>query len=524
MERIEKADVTIGTSIMEAFTRMPVETEQIIREFIDNSTSSYLDNEDALNKVVESQKCIVQIEWDDSQIVIIDNANGMVEEEFLRALKPNAKAKQYSEKSRSKYGLGLKYAALNLGSWYSIETTALNAKELYYAEIDLDELRKDVDTVTYKIKEASQNKHYTKITIRNLVRTLSDIPKKRVRETKEEKLRTALSKIYQNDIVGGKLVIYLNGTKIVYLEPELLQKKDGGDYFATFDDVFEFAGKEYAYHGWIAILKKASVSDAGFVLVQKERAIELNYRPEELFGKSNDFRYQRVIGEISLDGDNWVVTFTKNAIKWDDFGLEDTFIQSLKDNYSIADIFKYAKDYRKSKDNITPESLVKWEKGLSKEFSSQGESKPVPHSNDPDEKAHNNLTNSKSFEGTVDEIPSLTKPSAIPDSISIPIFYAGTDYEFEIIPENNSQVDVPWLNLQVKSAENNKYRLILNARCAFFDDYKEEKSKKLITRMAIAVALAQLGSKKRGLSTTDSQKFVEELNAILTSINKGDSK
>ena len=78
--------------------------------------------------------------------------------------------------------------------------------------------------------------------------------------------------------------------------------------------------------------------------------------------------------------------------------------------------------------------------------------------------------------------------------------------------------------MQAKSAENNKYRLILNARCAFFDEYKEEKSKKLITRMAIAVALAQLGSKKRGLSTTDSQKFVEELNAILTNINKGDSK
>ncbi len=528
MQTKGKANIKIGTGIMEAFTRMPVETEQLLREFIDNSTTSYYDHMVELNKVVTQQKCIVNIEWDDSRIVIEDNSFGMNLEEFYRALRPNAKAESYSEDARGKYGLGLKYAALNLGNHYTIDTTAFGSDKRYYAEIDLDVLKTDIEELEYTISDVLASKHYTKITITKLARTLKEIPKKgtkRNTKSKEELLREAISQIYQFDITQGKLDVFLNGKKIVYNEPEFLQKKDGGEFFSTFDDTFDFGGKEYAYHGWIAILKKGDVTNAGFMLVQKERAIQLNYRPEDLFGKSNDFRYQRVVGEISLDGDNWVVTFTKNAVKWDDFGLEDTFIQSLKDNSEITSIFDYAKSYRKSSENVTKDNVKKWQKDIEKSFQSKNNSAEVKNEDNPTTKDQplNDDTPNKTLKETK-EVSTVKTPEdkTSDEPVCIPISYAGIDYEFEITPSADTLPETPWIKTQEKDAQNNKYRIEINVRSPFFEEYRDQKSKKLITKMALCVALAQLASKKSGLSIADSQKYVEELNAILASTGKGD--
>lgn len=512
MSKKKKADITVGTGIMEAFTRMPVETEQLLREFIDNSTTSYYDHRTELDKVVDSHKCIVTIDWDDSQIVIEDNANGMSEEEFLRALKPNARAEHYSQGSRGQYGLGLKYAALNLGSWYSIETTAYGSNELYYAEIDLDELRKNIETVDYSVNESPKEKHYTKITIKLLDRTIKDPPKKRApKETKEEKLRTALSYIYRNDITNCDLDIYMNNKKIVYIEPEYKQKENGGDWFTTFDCEFEFSGKTYSFSGWAAILAKASVSNAGFMLLQKGRAIQLNYRPEDLFGKSNDFRYQRVIGEISLDGDSWVVTFQKNAVKWDDYGLEDMFIQSLKDNSSLTELFKYAKDHRKKTENITPKQVEKFQLDIElQNTTGKTVTQETPKS-----------TGAKQDKA---DYPVVTKPEETPVSATkeenpiIPISYGGIDYSFEVIPTEEWNKEAFWIEVKAKDADKYLYRIWINVRAKAFENYTDTKSKKLITKMALCVALAQLSSKRKGLNATDSQKFVNELNEILSAL------
>ena len=527
MQRKGKANIKIGTGIMEAFTRMPVETEQLMRELIDNSTTSYYDHAEELNKVVDQQKCIINIEWDDSRIIIEDNSYGMNEEEFFRALRPNAKAESYSLDARGKYGLGLKYAALNLGSKYTIETTAFGSDKHFYAEIDLELLKTDIEELDYTISDVLESKHFTKITITNLARTLKEVPKKgakRATKSKEDRLREAISQIYQYDITQGKLDIFLNGKKIVYLEPELLQRKDGGEFFSTFDDSFDFGGKEYTYHGWIAILKKGDVSNAGFMLVQKDRAIQLNYRPEDLFGKSNDFRYQRVIGEISLDGDSWVVTFTKNAVKWDDFGLEDTFIQSLKDNRAITDIFRFAKDYRKNKENVTTETVKKWEKDLKESFSGMTASTSIKEEEKPAIPTRSTQTESKPQrnQSTESSTPQERSEKSVEENVSIPISYSGIDYEFEIIPSVDISPETPWIKTQAKDAQSNKYRIEINVRSPFFEEYTDQKSKKLITKMALCVALAQLASKKSGLSIAESQKFVEELNSILASTGKVD--
>ena len=117
----------------------------------------------------------------------------------------------------------------------------------------------------------------------------------------------------------------------------------------------------------------------------------------------------------------------------------------------------------------------------------------------------------------IQPIPTGTLPKT---GIDIPIEYLGKKYSFEVIPTGDWEKDAPWIKINAKDAATNSYRVILNARVKAFDDYNDAKAKKLITKIAVCVALCQLSSKRRGLSTTDSQKFIDELNDILGALGK----
>ncbi len=49
------------------------------------------------------------------------------------------------------------------------------------------------------------------------------------------------------------------------------------------------------------------------------------WRPEQIFKKANSYTYQRLFGEITVEG--FGVTYTKDAIQWD--GQEDHVIDSI---------------------------------------------------------------------------------------------------------------------------------------------------------------------------------------------------
>src|SRR5882724_3902265 len=83
-------------------------------------------------------------------------------------------------------------------------------------------------------------------------------------------------------------------------------------------------------YGSAAIRERASTSEAGFALFRRGRIIEGSFdntfRPEEIFGNANSFRYQRVFGELHLEGFDAI--FTKKGFVWDD-NLEP-FLELLK--------------------------------------------------------------------------------------------------------------------------------------------------------------------------------------------------
>ncbi|GAB1395819.1 hypothetical protein MASR1M65_05960 [Saprospiraceae bacterium] len=68
------------------------------------------------------------------------------------------------------------------------------------------------------------------------------------------------------------------------------------------------------------------------------------FRPDFIFGAPNSYRYQRVFGELHLDG--FSVNFTKKGIQWDE-NLE-IFLRLLKDDISSKDfpLLQQAEQYQ----------------------------------------------------------------------------------------------------------------------------------------------------------------------------------
>ncbi len=82
--------------------------------------------------------------------------------------------------------------------------------------------------------------------------------------------------------------------------------------------------------GFVTIREEGSLAEAGLALFRRNRLIvgsaDEGYRPEGIFGQANDHRYQRVFGELHLEG--FGVSHTKDGFQWEE--LEYEFQQKLK--------------------------------------------------------------------------------------------------------------------------------------------------------------------------------------------------
>jgi hypothetical protein len=83
-------------------------------------------------------------------------------------------------------------------------------------------------------------------------------------------------------------------------------------------------------NGFAALREKGSTIDSGFALFRRNRVIQgtadQGYRPEVIFGRSNSYIYQRLFGELHLEG--FHVSHTKDGFRWDEY--EDELLAELK--------------------------------------------------------------------------------------------------------------------------------------------------------------------------------------------------
>lgn len=349
----EFVDIRVGSGAIKLFERIEIPIFNAFCEFIDNSLQSYIEHEDELRNVAQT-RCKIEISWTNDQIVIKDNAFGMDREAFGRAMKWNAPRDHYPAGSLSKYGMGLKYAAINLGTVWSIKTTELGSDIEFNGIVDSDFLyRENPERLPLTRNIVSPGQHYTVITITKLHKKFT-----------EKDLKDALAKlgsIYQYFLDKNMLSIEINNNKVTYDEPKYWLDDDGNEYYEIISNgKFNFDGKTYEYTGAIGILNTGSNSKAGLTLMQNHRGITLFYKPHEIFGTGNTFMSQRIVGTIEFQGDDWIARISKDGLLWQASGLEERFLADLKSKENIKKLIRICGDLRKrtnTKVKVTPKII-----------------------------------------------------------------------------------------------------------------------------------------------------------------------
>ncbi len=326
------------------------------------------------------------------------------------------------------------------------------------------------------------------------------------------KVKDLLSSIYREDIRSGLVKIYYNGTLLTFKEPPVYIEKTGGIEKQWKKDVaFSILhdGKELTVRGFVAIRIPGSVKEAGFTLLRRGRVIiggaDNTYRPNELFGESNSAAWQRLYGEFHMD--NWPVTQAKDGFDWHNSGLEEAFIEKLKE---------YTQDYRKKADDIRVREKIKTVDVVNNALDAFTSSKLLEDAivkissidtpqedktrDDSDQPISDNLSNDEtpidsSQSDQEIEVPDDNDEGVIIDggnAVDYSFRYRGEEYHFRIILDMEHP-NAHWL--LVEQDLNSEYLLTINMRHSFFKPLIEKKEfMPLMMKMAISMVLAEIES------------------------------
>ncbi len=336
-----------GTRILSVLRHLNYKPWFAIAEFVDNSLQSFLAYRRELEKVDgDGCKLKVSIEIDASdegRIIVRDNAASIHEQDYARAFRPAEVPPDRT--GLSEFGMGMKSAACWLAPQWLIRTSALGEPIERTIIFDIDAIvRDDVEELTVQSSQASSIAHYTEIVLQQ--------PHKLPQGRTVSKIKEHLASIYRMFIRDGILELRVDGEMLIYEEPKILvapyHKSDREPPQRWYKEIeFDF-GLGMKASGFAAIRETASTSTAGFALFRRKRLIQGSgdegYRPEYIFGKSNSFIYQRLFGELELEG--FEVSHTKDGFRWDE--NEDIFLQFLKDELKegTLPILDQAANYR----------------------------------------------------------------------------------------------------------------------------------------------------------------------------------
>lgn len=331
----QKVNIRPTVNMLSVLKFLEYETWYALAEFVDNSLASYLLHEKEI-KQIEGKKfqLEVKIEINETEniIVIRDNAAGIHAKDYVRAFR--AAEAPPDTNGLSEFGMGMKSASCWFSDEWSVRTSALGEGVEKTVRFDMNKIFEDrLEELEVTQKPCDKNHHYTIIELTKV----SKIPRKR----NLGKVRSHLASIYRDFIRRGVLRLWIDQEELTYEEPKVLVAP-------RYDDLkgksivwkldIDFPVEEgINVHGFVAIREKASTQEAGLALFRRGRVIqgsfEDGFRPEYIFGHSNSFRYQRVFGELHLEG--FDVIFTKKGIKWDN--NLDTFLKLLRDDLSHPD-------------------------------------------------------------------------------------------------------------------------------------------------------------------------------------------
>lgn len=339
---VSTVNIRPGVSVLSVLRHLNYRHWFALAEFVDNSVQSYVANESRLKP--ERLRVSIDIQTSSpARIVIRDNAGGINALNYERAFRPAAIPPDRS--GLSEFGMGMKSAACWFSPRWTVRTSALDETTERTVRFDIEKIvNDDINELSVQERAAAAETHFTEV-------ILEDLHRPPVGRTLG-KIKDHLTDIYRMFLRDGRLELSLNGEPLTYTSPTILR----APYFRTPDatpiewrkDIdFDFGGG-MRVSGFAAIRETASVSSAGFALFRRDRLIQGSadegYRPEYIFGKPNSYAFQRLYGELRLDG--FEVAQTKDGIKWDE--NEQPFLELLRTHLDTDEmpLLRQANGYR----------------------------------------------------------------------------------------------------------------------------------------------------------------------------------
>ena len=345
--KIKKVDIRPGVSVLAVLRHLNYTPWFALGEFVDNSVQSFINHRRELEKAEGRDfKLKVEIDLDASspaRISIRDNAAGIFPDEFPRAFRPAAVPPDRS--GLAEFGMGMKSAACWFAPKWSVRTSALGDSVARTVQFDIANIiNDDIEELAINEESAPARQHFTEVVLDEIFH----VPVKRT----VNKLKEHLTDIYREFIRKGLLDLRFNGDPLIYEEPRILsalyfKDKTGDPKLWRKDIAFDF-GDGLSVHGFAALRETASTARAGFALFRRGRLIQGSgdegYRPVYIFGQSNSYRFQRVFGELHLDG--FEVSHTKDGFRWDENELP--FLELLHEHLDSKELplLKQAEGYR----------------------------------------------------------------------------------------------------------------------------------------------------------------------------------
>lgn len=313
-----------------------------LAEFVDNSVVSAIQND--LARPGRPLKVTIELFAEDGgRLIIRDNAAGIAPRDFPRAFR--AAEVPPDRTGLSEFGMGMKSAASWFAKEWKVITSVAGEPVERTVHFDLDEIEQSRQE-TLQVKEApiDVNSHFTTI---ELLR-LNQIP-----QTKTlGKIKDHLASIYRDFIRSGLLELEFRGERLTFREVDPLvaapAEDPQGPKVRWWKEISFSLDDSHHVSGFAALRAKGSTSEAGFALLRRGRVVlgsgDETYRPTEIFGRSTTHTYQRLYGELTLDG--FEVSHTKDGFRWDEY--EDSFLDSLSAALSEGglDLLSQASNYR----------------------------------------------------------------------------------------------------------------------------------------------------------------------------------
>lgn len=347
----DRVNIRPGVSVLSVLRHLNYRPWFALAEFVDNSIQSFLTDRDELCDLHGGQFVLrVDIELDQNdggRLTVRDNAAGIRERDYSRAFRPAQVPPDRT--GLAEFGMGMKSAACWFSPSWQVRTSAIGEDLQRQVTFDIEHIVNDeIEELDVVATEAPPEAHFTEIQLLQLYNT----PIGRT----VGKIKEHLADIYRVYTREGLVVLRFNGEELLYAEPDVLVAPaydenndpvgDPVEWRITLDD-FDF-GRGLRASGFAALRREGSTKYAGFSLFRRNRLIEGSgdekYRPQTIFGMPNDFVYQRMFGELHLEG--FEVSHTKDGFRWDE--NEEPFLELLKDrlNDPTMPLIRQARNYR----------------------------------------------------------------------------------------------------------------------------------------------------------------------------------